>query len=135
MTPEDVCRRSIYINVKRSLIYPLFASFDLPETDRPSAARFASTQPTQALGLMNGALFNQQADVLAARVRKEAGSEPKAFTQRVLALVLQRPAVDSEVAEGIKLMAKLEKRGAKPEMAQKYLCLMALNLDEFMYLD
>src|SRR5258708_35438966 len=46
MTSEDVNRRSIYIFVKRSLIYPLFASFDLPETDRTTPARFTSTQPT-----------------------------------------------------------------------------------------
>ncbi len=135
MTPEDVCRRSIYINVKRSLIYPLFASFDLPETDRASAMRFASTQPTQALGMMNGPLVNQQATVLAARVRREAGNDPKAFARRLFSLVLQRPPVDDEIAEGTRLLTKFAKRGLTPEQAQKYLCLMALNLDEFLYLD
>jgi cytochrome c553 len=135
MRPEDLTRRSIYVSVKRSLIYPLFASFDLPETDRTSAARFASTQPTQALGLMNGALFNKQAAVLADRVRKEAGSEPQKFCRRLFSLVLQRPPTESEIAEGITLLSRLQKRGAKPQQAENYLCLMALNLDEFLYLD
>ena len=31
-------------------------------------------------------------------------------------------------------MKRLLNRGAKPEQAQNYLCLMALNLDEFFYI-
>ena len=160
MKPDDLNRRSIYVHLKRSLIYPLFASFDLPETDRPIPVRFSSTQPTQALGLMNGALFNKQAAVLADRVRAELVVKPPAdspargannavpisvvpntaagnriFAARVFSLVLQRPATEPEIAEGLALMQRLEKRGAKHELAQNYLCLMALNLDEFMYLD
>ena len=133
--PGDQERRSIYIHVKRSLIYPLLAVFDLPDTDKPSAGRFASTQPTQALGMMNSPLVNKQAAILAARVRKEGKTENKAFVQRVLALVLQRPATTAETTESLALLKRLEKRGAKPEQAQNYLSLMALNLDEFLYLD
>src|SRR5262249_8980414 len=120
---------------KRSLIYPLFATFDLPETDRSSAARFASTQPTQALGTMNGPLFNQQAAVLRDRVIKEAGNDPRAFSKRLLSLVLQRTPTDRETTECVNLLQRLEQRGVGPDQALKYLCLMALNLDEFFYLD
>lgn len=135
MTPEDMNRRSIYVFVKRSLIYPLFASFDLPETDRPSGVRFASTQPTQALGMMNGVFANQQAELLAARVRREAGNDPKRFVTRALSLVMQRTPNPAEIKESMSLLNRLERRGAKSEQAQKYLCLLALNLDEFFYLD
>ena len=142
MKPEDLNRRSVYIHVKRSLIYPLLASFDLPETDRTSSARFASTQPTQALSLMNGPLLNQQAALLAARVRRETGnasvSKPtneRAFATRLLALVTQRPPTPADTAECLRFLARLEKRGVKPEQAQTYLSLLALNLDEFLYLD
>jgi cytochrome c553 len=135
MKPDDLNRRSLYIHVKRSLIYPFLANFDLPETDRTTSTRFASVQPTQALGMLNGPLVNKQAALLAARVRKEAGSEPTAFTARVLTLVLQRIPTKPEIAESVALMERLLKRGAKIEQAQSYLCLMALNLDEFLYLD
>jgi len=135
MTEADMNRRSIYIFEKRSLIYPLFASFDLPETDRSAAFRFASTQPTQALGQINGPLFNKQAAVLADRVEKEAGTEPRAFARRLLSLVLQRPPTGLDVGESVSLLAKLEKRGAKPAQARAYVALMALNLDEFIYVD
>ena len=138
MRPEDFNRRSIYIHVKRSLIYPLLASFDLPETDRPNSARFASTQPTQALSLMNGPLLNKQAAALAARIHKEIPNsikDERAFTNRLLSLVTQRTPAETEIAECLKFTAKLEKRGMRPEQAQTYLSLLALNLDEFLYVD
>jgi mono/diheme cytochrome c family protein len=135
MKPEDVNRRSIYIFVKRSLIYPLLASFDLPETDRSTAFRFTSTQPTQALGMMNGDFVNRQAVVLADRVRKEAGTTPRAFAKRVLSLVTQRTVRESEIVELCSLMERLMKRGSSYKFAQNTAALAALNLNEFMYID
>ena len=113
----------------------MLASFDVAETDRTTPTRFNSTQPTQALGMMNGALANAQAVVLAGRVRKDAGLEPHAFSRRLLSLVTQRTPTEKEIKECLALMARLSKRGVTPEQAQNYLALMALNLDEFMYLD
>ena len=137
MKPEDLNRRSIYIHVKRSMVYPLLASFDLPETDRPNSVRFASTQPTQALSLMNSPLLNKQAQLLAERVRKEIGGskDERVFARRLLALVTQRTANESEIKECLQFMAQLEKRAIKPEQAQCYLSLLALNQDEFLYID
>src|SRR5205823_7361779 len=45
-------RRSVYVHVKRSLLLPILDSFDLAETDRTTAVRFSTTQPTQALGML-----------------------------------------------------------------------------------
>ena len=135
MKPDDLNRRSIYIHVKRSLIYPLLASFDLPETDRTTPFRFSSTQPTQALSMMNGPLLNKQAAVLAERVRREGGNEPHAFTRRLFSLVMQRPPTEKEITVGMALMMRLQRSGAKPDQTQTYLSLMALNLNEFLYLD
>jgi hypothetical protein len=107
MSSEDMNRRSLYIYVKRSLVYPMLANFDLPDTDRPTAARFSSTQPTQALGQMNGDFANKQAEILAARVRKEVGAEPRAFARRVLTLVEQRVPDESQIDECVALMKRL----------------------------
>ena len=52
--PEEQARRSVYIHVKRSLLVPILDGFDLAETDRAAPVRFATTQPTQALGMLNG---------------------------------------------------------------------------------
>lgn len=135
MKPGQADRRSIYIHVKRSLVYPLLAGFDLPDTDRPAAARFASTQPTQALSLINGPFTNKQAGILANRIGKEVGVADAAFARRLLSLVLQRSVTEREVREAVALLGRLRGHGAKPDQARLYLCLAALNLNEMVYLD
>src|ERR1044072_1187854 len=74
---EEQTRRSIYIHVKRSLLVPILESFDLAETDRSTPVRFSTVQPTQALGMINSEFLNYQAEVFAARLRKEAGDDPR----------------------------------------------------------
>ncbi len=54
--PSEQARRSVYIHVKRSLLVPILESFDVAETDRSTPVRFSTTQPTQALAMLNGAL-------------------------------------------------------------------------------
>jgi hypothetical protein len=39
---------------------PILESFDSPESDRSTAVRFASTQPTQALGTLNSAWMQKE---------------------------------------------------------------------------
>ena len=53
-SPEEQNRRSIYIHVKRSLVLPILAEFDVCDTDSSCAVRFSTTQPTQALAMLNG---------------------------------------------------------------------------------
>ena len=66
-SPEEQARRSIYIHVKRSLTAPVLSEFDFCETDGSCAARFTTTQPAQALSLLNGRFAHRQAAALAAR--------------------------------------------------------------------
>ena len=75
--PEDAARRSVYVHVKRSLLLPLLEAFDLAETDRTTPVRFTSTQPTQALSLLNGEFMNSQAKLFAERLKKEAGADKR----------------------------------------------------------
>ena len=65
-SPEEQARRSIYVHVKRSLLLPILESYDLAETDRSTPARFSTTQPTQALAMLNsGVSLSEQASALA----------------------------------------------------------------------
>src|SRR5439155_20680011 len=107
-TPDQECRRSIYIHVKRSLIMPIVASFDGPETDFTCPARFATTQPTQALGMLNSAFMNEQAKLFAAYLRAHA-PDPAARVRLALSRVLQRPPTAAEVQRGVRLIQSLEK--------------------------
>ena len=134
--PEESARRSVYVHVKRSLRLPVIESFDGPETDKPCPVRFVTVQPTQALGMINSAFMNEEAQKLADRVRKEAGEDARKQVERGLQLVTSRKPSEKEVARGLDLMDKLVKEdGATPELALRYFCLVALNLNEFVYLD
>ncbi len=135
-SPEEQCRRSVYIFVKRSLMTPMIAAFDGPETDFSCPVRFSTTQPTQALGMLNSAWMNEQAQIFAGHVRKLAGEEPAAQVRLCLRRTLQRAPTDAEVARGVRLMENLKsEEKASPEEALAAFCLVALNLNEFIYLD
>ena len=135
-SPQEQARRSIYIHVKRSLITPVLASFDFPETDSSCEARFATTQPSQALAMLNGDFVSRQAEQFAARVRREAGSEPRQQVHRALRLALCRTPASAEVSRGVALLDKLAREhDLSADAALQYYCLLVLNLNEFVYLD
>jgi mono/diheme cytochrome c family protein len=138
--PEEQARRSIYIHVKRSLITPILADFDMADTDTSCPVRFTTTQPTQALGMMNGDFLQRQARLFAERVRREAGGPDDVATaaevRRALEIALTRTPTDEEVTRGVALIDKLEGQdGVGPSRALELYCAMVLNLNEFAYLD
>jgi mono/diheme cytochrome c family protein len=127
-------RRSIYVHVKRSLLLPILDAFDLAETDRSTAVRFASTQPTQALLLLNSDFLNKQAAIFAKRLLNEAGPKTEDQVELGLRLATGRVPTAGEVERGTRLIAALQVSDG-PYAALKYFCLMVFNLNEFMYLD
>lgn len=135
-TPEEQARRSIYIHVKRSLLYPILESFDLAETDRSTPVRFATTQPTQALGMLNGEFLNKQAKFFAERLRREAGADVSSQVRLALTLATGRVPGESDIRRGVDLVQGLQMRdGADASVALNAFSLVVLNLNEFIYLD
>lgn len=133
---EDQCRRSIYVHLKRSLVTPILESFDTAETDRSTAVRFVTTQPTQALALLNSDFLHKQASLFADRLRRDAGTDNDKQVRLALTLATTRPPSDTEVRRGVDLIAVLRsKDGMSEEAAFRYFCLMVLNINEFVYLD
>jgi mono/diheme cytochrome c family protein len=134
--PLEQARRSIYVHVKRSLLLPILEGFDLPETDRSSPLRFSTTQPTQALGMLNSVFVNEQAGLFASRLRREAGSDAAVQVRLALNLATARPPGQLEIDRGLKLIKRLkEQEGINEDAALRYFCLMVLNMNEFVYLD
>lgn len=135
-SPEERSRRSVYIFVKRSLLTPLLTAFDFPDVDASCEARFNTTQPGQALSLLNGEFAHEQARHLAERVRAEAGDEPRAQVARAIEITLGRQATSEEIADGLDLLQQITKaHDQEPPEALRYWCLVALNQNEFLYLD
>lgn len=132
---EEQQRRSVYIHVKRSLPVPMIASFDGADPDKSCPVRFVTTQPTQALGMLNSRFINEQAAALADYVTSNAKS-----TRERVALALwrtkQREPSAADIERGVRLIDELQSLDKASENdALKYFCLVSLNLNEFMYLD
>ena len=133
---EEQQRRSIYVHIKRSLPLPILASFDAADPDKSCPVRFVTTQPTQALGMLNSKFINDQAKAFADSVRKDAGGDVKEQVTLALWRAKQRKPSQSDVNRGMKLVTELQSKDkASKDDALQYFCLVALNLNEFMYLD
>jgi mono/diheme cytochrome c family protein len=133
---EDQNRRSVYVHVKRSLVLPILETFDLAETDRSTPVRFVTTQPTQALGMLNGSFMNRQAKLFAERLRREAGPDSSKQVEHALKLATGRKPSDKEIKRGVALIETLlQQDGATPDLALESFCLVVLNINEFLYLD
>jgi hypothetical protein len=133
---EEQARRSIYIHVKRSLLTPILETFDLADPDNSCPVRFSTTQPTQALAMLNSKFLLDQARLLAQRLHREAGDDLRARVTRALRLVTSRPPTEKEVERGLTLIQDLrDKDGATQEQAFDCFCLTVLNLNEFVYVD
>lgn len=132
---QDKVRRSIYIHVKRSLLDPLLESFDFADTDQTCPVRFVTVQPTQALGMLNSDFIQEQAEVFAEFLTKQAKTNA-GQVRLALQRVMQRQPTQQEVDRGLRLMESLKSEHKLSDaQARKYFCLVALNLNEFMYLD
>ena len=135
-TPEQANRRSVYVKVKRSMQMPILINHDMADTDSTCPVRFSTTVPTQALNMLNGKFMNDSAITFAERIRKEAGADPAKQIAHGLKLILSRTPSSEEIKgainmlEDIKTSAKLSDKDALDRFA-----LLALNLNEFLYLD
>jgi mono/diheme cytochrome c family protein len=126
--PEEQARRSVYVHVKRSLIVPILQTHDLADTDSSCPVRYTTTVPTQALGLLNGAFTNEQAAALAGRIAGEA-EDVTDQVRLIIRLTTGREPGGDEVAKDVAFVRKMGADGLR------LYCLLALNSNEFMYLD
>jgi hypothetical protein len=135
-SPEEQARRSVYVHVKRSLLLPILAGFDAAETDRSTPMRFSTTQPTQALTLLNSAFLNRQAARFADRLRRDGGDDPRSQVARAWDLATGRSPTEVEVDRALAFMADMRSRGGlSAEASLRVFSLLVLNLNEFVYLD
>ena len=135
-SPDQQARRSIYIHVKRSLPVPLMSAFDFPETDISCEARFLTTQPGQALTMLNSQWMQQQAAFLLERVEREVGQDIERQALRCLELSTSRAPASEDVAELTSLVERLKsEQHLSDAQARAAMCLVALNINSFFYLD
>ena len=89
-TPADF-RRMVYLFRIRAAQDGVFGSFDCPDGGSVMAKRSRSNTPLQALNLFNSSFVMEQSDILANRLRTEAGGEPEAQAALAFRLFFARP--------------------------------------------
>jgi hypothetical protein len=135
-TPEEAASRSVFVHIKRSLAVPLLTAFDSADPDSPCPVRFATTQPSQALALINSTFANEQAALFARSLRREAGDDATACVKAGLNRILQRSPTEREIARGVKFLEdNIQQEKVSADEALRRFCLLAINLNEFVYLD
>jgi hypothetical protein len=118
-------RRSVYLVAKRNLRLPFMEAFDQPDLQTSCARRESSTHAPQALELLNGRLSNELANVLAVRLRSEAG-EPERQIERAYLLVSGRRPTSQERELALEFLAH--------ESLEEF-ALAMFNLNAFLYVD
>ena len=121
----EVWRRSVYVFRRRSLGFPFFDTFDLPDQNQTAAARNVSTVSTQALTLMNNPFVLNQAELFAERLEREAPGDLDAQIDLAYLIALTRKPTDME---------REVARGLATEQSLVDFTHVMMNLNEFLYL-
>ena len=86
--------------------------------------------------MLNSEFIHREAAAFAADLRKQAGDDVDAQVHTALWRVWQREPTAAEVARGVRLIDELQTQlTASPDAALQQFCVLALNLNEFMYVD
>jgi hypothetical protein len=132
-------KRSIYASVKRNLKYPMFDVFDQPNASLSCERREVTTVPTQALILFNNETYLVQSQDLAARLQREAGSDPAAQVKLLYRIAYSREASAREVQQALEFLkgrgAAAPQTGVLALSPLAELAHVVLNSNEFVYIN
>jgi hypothetical protein len=125
-------RRSLYIQVRRNFVTPMFLAFDYPAPISTIGTRTVSTVPSQALMMMNNEFIYGQAQRWAKQAIA-ATADPAERIRRMYTAAYARPATQTEV-DTIVAFTKSPQQAAKPEPELwADIAHVLLNSAEFIY--
>ena len=119
-------RRTLYRAWSRGGRSHLLDAFDCPDPSTTSPRRAVTTTPLQALALMNNAMVLHLSDVLAARLRAEAGPDPGSQVDLAYRLAFGREVEADERGRAVRLV-----EGFGPASLARAL----FNSNEFLHVD
>ena len=135
-------RRSLYINVRRNFLTPLFLAFDYPTPFSTIGRRSVSNVPAQGLSLMNNEFVIQQTKLWSERVLgaiPESMGTPQEIRDRrirnIYETALTRLPSDEELRFANEFIASQSQEYGEPDHANAWsdLCHVVFNLKEFIY--
>ncbi len=140
-------RRSIYLNVRRNFLNPMFLAFDTPVPFSTMGRRNVSNVPAQALTLMNGPLVVAQARLWAERSLRDTGrSDRDRLHDLFLAAFGRAPTVDETQAclafldpstLGDRRTPEDRRRTSSSRDLESWanLCHVLINMKEFLFIE
>jgi Protein of unknown function (DUF1553)/Protein of unknown function (DUF1549)/Planctomycete cytochrome C len=141
---DDEFRRSVYVQVRRSLPLSMLETFDAPALNPNCELRNRSTVAPQSLLLMNGDFVLAQSQALAQRVIEQCGDNRAEQVRYVFRLALCHEPTDGELDTAIHLIANQKREfaaqnddkaapGATRALAS--LCQALFSSNAFLYID
>ena len=116
-------RRGLYAYVKRSIPFPMFASFDAPSREFCTSRRLRSNTPLQSLMTLNDQTWVEAADALTARLAAQPGSAADRIRYGFVLLTGREPS-------GPELSVLTELAAAYGDDGLRRVATVLLNVDE-----
>jgi hypothetical protein len=107
-------RRSIYLNVRRNFLNPMFLAFDYPVPFTTIGRRSVSNVPAQALTLLNNPFVLQQARLWGERVAAMEGSDREKVSVMYETAFGRKPS-DEERKDALEFLAEQGKEHGKTD--------------------
>jgi len=127
-------RRSLYLQVRRNFLNPLFLVFDAPVPFSTMGRRHASNVPAQALALLNDPLVMQLAGEWAARVSAEETTDAGRI-ERLYQEAFARPPTAEESSRCLAYLRARREGTTDDKVAWSDLAHALFNVKEFIYID
>ncbi|MDP8245091.1 MAG: PSD1 and planctomycete cytochrome C domain-containing protein [Candidatus Hinthialibacter antarcticus] len=130
-------RRSIYINVRRNFMTPLFVAFDYPPPISAIGKRGSSTVPAQALTLLNNEFVYQQAETWAQRILADGPRDPRKRIQQMYLDAFSRLPEPNETQALMEFIEQQSKRYDDKDDIQLWrdVCHALFNVMEFIFVN
>ena len=120
----EVWRRSLYVYRRRTLSFPFFETFDLPDQNQTINTRNTSTVAPQALTLMNNPFILGQAELFSETIEEKVPYNVDQQVEMVYQTALTRPPTQEEAEVGRQLV----ELGSLDDLTH-----VVFNLSEFLY--
>lgn len=138
----EINRRSVYVQVRRSMPVGVLETFDAPSLEPNCEFRRVSTATPQSLLLLNSEFIQDQSTKLAERVKKDAGSDAKEQAARAWKLAYGTDASEADLLAATMLIKAQEEHFKKVKSttdpatrALAVYCQALLSSNRFLYVD
>lgn len=130
-------RRSVYLQVRRNFLNPMFVAFDYPTPFTAIGRRSVSNVPAQALTMLNNPFVLQQADLWAKRTLAGPKRSTEERVRWMYEVAFGRPPSKDELGTAIGFVTEQAKDYGKPDHPKAWadLAHVLFNAKEFIFVE